>query len=122
MRKIEFKEKLKDLINEEIEKLSWDEKLGYIRQILVKSDKENNSYKKSNKGKAWSNEELRLVLNTAPTKDNIMMLAKVFHRGCGSVEQIFKWAATPQIKINKTHADNKFIKQIKKVVKEIGLI
>ena len=100
MKKTEFKRQLKELINQEIEGLSWDEKLAYIRQILVEVDKEYNHHDQSNKGKPWSDAELRLVLITAPTKENIIMLAKAFRRGYGSIEQIFRWAAEDQKIIN----------------------
>jgi len=120
MKKTEFKRQLKELISQEIEGLSWDEKLAYIRQILVEVDKEYNQYNQSNKGKPWSDDELRLVLSTTPTKENIMMLAKAFCRGYGSIEQIFRWAAEDQKIINEKRPDDKFIKQIKRIAKEIG--
>ncbi len=120
MKKIEFKKQLKDLMLQEIEELNWEEKLEYIRQILVEINKEYAKYDQSKKGKPWSDNELRLVLRTAPTKENIILLAKAFHRGYGSIEQIFRWAAEDQRVINEKRPDDKFIKQIKKIAKEVG--
>ena len=48
------------------------------------------------------------------------MLAKAFRRGYGSIEQIFRWAAEDEKIINEKRPDDKFIKQIKKIAKEVG--
>ena len=120
MKKAEFKKQLKELIEQEIDNLNWDEKLAYIKRILIEMDKEYNLHNQYNKGKPWSDNELRLILTTAPIRENIIILAKAFGRGYGSVEQIFRWASEDQKTINKKRPNDKFIKQIKKIAKEVG--
>lgn len=119
MKKSEFKEKIDELINTNVEGLTQDEKFSMVRQRIIEFEK-NTTYDSSNKGKPWSDEELRVILKTSPTKENCMLLARAFRRGYGSIEQIFRWAAEDQTTINQTRPDDAFIKQIKRIAKEIG--
>ena len=76
-----------------------------------------------NKGKPWADEELQLLFLHAPTKENVVRFAKLFQRSSGSIEQIYRWAATPQIQIMRVgRADNAFVQQIKRVAKESGWV
>jgi hypothetical protein len=119
MNKSEFKKEVDELINSNVEGLSFDEKISLIRQRIIEIEK-NSDFDSSNKGNSWTDEELRLVLKTAPTKENCLMLARTFRRGYGSIEQIFRWAAEDQATINKNRPDDSFIKQIKRIAKEVG--
>lgn len=48
----------------------------------------------SNKGCKWSDEELKIILSDAPTKENCIKYARLFKRGYGSIEQIYRWSVT----------------------------
>ena len=74
----------------------------------------------SNKGKPWTDDELRVILKVAPTKENALLFAKAFKRGFGSIEQIFRWAAEDQSAIDQKRPEDSFIKQIKRIAKEVG--
>lgn len=75
----------------------------------------------SNKRKPWSDQELRTILLDAPTRENCVKYAKLFHRGYGATEQIYRWAATSHREIREGgRADDAFIQQIKRVAREIG--
>lgn len=74
----------------------------------------------SNSGKSWTNDELFIILSDAPTKVNCLKHAQAFKRGYGSIEQIYRWAATPQKVINESRPDDSFIAQIKRVAKLVG--
>lgn len=56
----------------------------------------------------------------AATKSNCIKYAKIFKRGYGSIEQIYRWASTPNKDLSEERKEDSFIKQIKKVAKEIG--
>ena len=89
---------------------------NYIFDLKCQED-----FDKSNKGKAWSDDELRVILSFAPTKQNCLLLAKAFKRGYGSIEQIFRWATTDMKKIQASERkDNAFVLQIKRIYKEMG--
>lgn len=78
-------------------------------------------FDQSNKGKPWTDDELKVVLSFAPTKQNCLLLAKAFKRGYGSIEQIFRWATTDLKTINESERkDDSFVKQIKRIYKEMG--
>ena len=87
--------------------------------VFEKSQKEN--WDQSNKGKPWTDDELKVVLSFAPTKENCLLLAKAFKRGYGSIEQIFRWAATDTKTIKQgDRKEHSFILQIKRIYKELG--
>lgn len=79
-------------------------------------------FDQSNKGKPWTDDELKVVLSFAPTKQNCLLLAKAFKRGYGSsIEQIFRWATTDMRKINESERkDDAFVQQIKRIYREMG--
>jgi hypothetical protein len=60
-----------------------------------------------------------LVLRTAPTVDNCMLLGRTFRRGYGSIEQIFRWAAERST-IDKKRPNHAFVQQIKRIAIEVG--
>lgn len=81
----------------------------------------NENWDQSNKGKPWTDDELKVILSFAPTKENCLLLARAFKRGYGSIEQIFRWATTDSTTIkNSVRKDDAFIAQIKRIYKELG--
>jgi len=72
------------------------------------------------RGQPWSDDALRVVLQMAPTHENIVRLARAFGRGVGAIEQIYRWAATPDKVVNQKRPDDAFIGQIKRISKEVG--
>ena len=120
MTKKDLRERIGQLLEENISGLStWEEKISYVRQVLVELDKEH-GYDESNKGKSWTDDELRLILQLPPTKENIMKLARAFKRGYGSIEQIYRWAAEDKKTIQQKRPNDAFIQQIKRIATEVG--
>ncbi|MEI3613144.1 hypothetical protein [Pseudogracilibacillus sp. SO30301A] len=120
MKKNEFKDEIFKLLDSKVEELDLNEKLKLVRAYLIEKEKDA-EYDDSNKGKEWSDDELRIVLSFSPTNANCLFLAKAFKRGYGSIEQIFRWASTSDKVINdKGRTNDKFIQQIKRIAREIG--
>lgn len=86
---------------------------------MVEREKEL-GWDESNKGGSWTDDEIRVVLSESPTQENCVKFAKAFNRGYGSVEQIYRWAATSDKEVKRKRPDDKFIAQIKRVAKQIG--
>ncbi len=105
---------------EALDKLSVENKTKNIKDYVFENEK-NKNYDQSNKGKPWTDDELRVVLSFAPTKENCLLLARAFKRGYGSIEQIFRWATTDLKTIkNSDRKDDAFILQVKRIYKELG--
>ena len=122
MKRREFKEELFSLLEVSIDGMNFEEKMRYIEKLLIDFEKENEDKRDTgNKGKPWTDEELKIILSDAPTSKNCMKYAKIFRRGYGSIEQIFRWAATTQKDVDKKRPEDKFISQVKRVAKELGL-
>ena len=120
MTKKDFSKRIGQLLEKDISGLStWEEKISYVRQVLIELDKEH-GYDKSNKGKSWIDDELRLILQLPPTKENILKLARAFKRGYGSIEQIYRWAAEDKKTIQQKRPNDAFIQQIKRIATEVG--
>ena len=120
MTKTEFKEAVRDLLSQSMSGFpSWEARLSYLRQVAVELDKDQ-SHDESNKGSSWADDELRLVLQLPPTRENMMKLARAFKRGYGSIEQIYRWAAEDARSIQQKRPDDAFIQQIKRIASEIG--
>lgn len=78
-------------------------------------------WEQNRRGKPWSDDELRIVLSDAPTKENCLKHARGFGRGYGAIEQIYRWAATDDKRIaQKGRAEDTFVQQIKRVAKQLG--
>ncbi|MBE5744885.1 MAG: hypothetical protein E7355_01975 [Clostridiales bacterium] len=96
------------------------EQKKWVEDWLFEKEK-NGDWDQSNKGKSWTDEELKVVLSFAPTKENCLLLAKAFKRGYGSIEQIFRWATTDMQTIkNSDRKDDAFVLQVKRIYKEMG--
>ena len=108
-----------DFINV-IESLDVENKELSLKKYLFEKEK-TKGYDQSNRGKPWSDYELKVVLSFAPTRENCLLLAKAFKRGYGSIEQIFRWATTDLKTIKKLdRKEDAFIQQIKRIYKEMG--
>lgn len=118
MTKQNFRKAVDDLLNQNVAGLSWDEKLALLRQRIVELEKKRNT-RPEKKGKPWTDDELRLVLMTAPTTENCILLARTFQRGYGSIEQIFRWTAERRT-IAKKRPNDSFLKRIQRIAKEVG--
>jgi hypothetical protein len=77
-----------------------------------------------NYGKPYTDDALMHILSTAPLSKNAEWLAQLYGRNPGAILQIWAWAAVPVSKIkqkeSKSHYDNKFFKQIKRVARLLG--
>lgn len=122
MKRKEFKKNLFLALDKDIDGFSYDEKMILVHNLLVDYEKENESLRDiSNKGEKWADEELKIILSDAPTKENCVKYAKLFKRGYGSIEQIYRWAVTPKKEMSDERKEDSFIQQIKKVAKELGI-
>ena len=122
MKKKEFKEKLFAALSCDIDNLSFDEKMNVVSNLLIEFEKENEDKRDiSKKGQKWADEELKIILSDAPTKANCVKYARIFKRGYGSIEQIYRWSTTAKIDMTDERKEDSFIIQIKRVAKELGL-
>ncbi len=119
MTKTGFRDRFRSLLIEEVADLSLDEKLAIVKQCCIDAQ-ESAGFDEGNKGNSWTDEELQVVLQHAPTKENCMLLARAFRRGYGSIEQIFRWAATTDDEVAAKRPDDVFIQQIKRVGRLVG--
>ncbi len=121
MKRKEFKEEIFELLRKDIDSTSYVEKMNLVIDMIIEFEKDNENLRDtSNKGKSWTDEELKIILSDAPTKLNCLKYAKLFKRGYGSIEQIYRWATTPRSKMSNERKEDSFISQIKKVSKELG--
>lgn len=122
MKRKEFKELFFASLDNEVDDMSYDEKMILVHNLLVDYEKENESRRDtSNKGEKWTDEELKIILSDALSKENCVKYAKLFKRGYGSIEQIYRWSTTPKTDMSEDRKEDSFIMQIKKVAKELGL-
>jgi len=122
MKRKEFKEKLFLALDEDVDGISYDEKMMLVHSLLVEYEKENEEKRDTtNKGEKWTDEELKIILMDAPTKENCVKYAKLFKRGYGSIEQIYRWSVTAWTDMDDERKEHSFVQQIKKVAKEIGI-
>jgi hypothetical protein len=119
MNKREFKQAVKDLLSSAVSDLTLDERIALLRRAVVEIESES-PFDESNKGKPWTDAELRTILRAAPTLENCVAFAKTFRRGFGSIEQIYRWAAEDQDSVDLKRPDDKFVAQIKRVAREVG--
>lgn len=118
MKKKEFKEKLFAALSCDIDNLSFDEKMNVVSNLLIEFEKENEDKRDiSKKGQKWADEELKIILSDAPTKANCVKYARIFKRGYGSIEQIYRWSTTAKTDMTDERKEDSFIIQIKRVQK-----
>ena len=60
MKRKEFKEKLFDALQSDVDNMSYDEKMSLVNNLLIDFEKENEYLRDtSNKGQKWKDEELK---------------------------------------------------------------
>ena len=82
MTKTEYRDAVRALLAAQVAELSLDDKLAIIQQSCIDAQ-ESSGFDEGNKGKSWTDEELRVVLQHAPTKENCILLAG---GGCGTLK------------------------------------
>lgn len=94
-----------------------------IRRIFTEAIREQEmkqGWNESSKGEPWTDDQLRLVLSAAPTKENCLKHARALGRGFGSIEQVYRWALSTDEAIKTKRPDDAFVAQIKRVAKQLG--
>lgn len=122
MKRKKFKENLFSVLDSNVDNMSYTEKMDLVKNLIIEYEKDNEHLRDiSNKGQKWTDEELKIILSDAPTKENCVKYAKLFKRGYGSIEQIYRWSTTAKTDMDDKRREDAFIKQIKRIVKELGL-
>ena len=122
MKRKDFKESLYDALDNEVDGMSYDEKMTLAHSLLVDYEKDNDEKRDiSNKGCKWTDEELKIILSDAPTKENCIKYARLFKRGYGSIEQIYRWSVTTTKEMSEERKNDSFIIQVKRIAKELGI-
>lgn len=121
MKKTEFKARLFELWDIKIDDVSYKDKMKLIERYFIEFQiKHDEQRDRPNKGDSWTDEELRVVLMDAPTKSNCIKYAKIFGRGYGSIEQIYRWASTDDRTVKEKRPDDAFVAHVKQIAKELG--
>ena len=113
MNKSQFKDKIKELIAINVANAGIDEKIAIAKKAIMELEKEQ-KWNTTNSGNSWTDDELRLVLSHPPTQENMILLAKAFKRGYGSIEQIFRWAGQSEKRIEEERGDDAFTQSLQK--------
>lgn len=122
MKRKEFKENLFAALDNDVDGISYDEKMNLVHNLLVDYEKENEVKRDvTKKGEKWTDEELKIILADAPTKENCVKYARLFKRGYGSIEQIYRWSVTPKKDMTDERKEDSFVQQVKRVAKELGI-
>ena len=122
MKRKEFKENLFAALDNDIDGISYDEKMILVHNLLVDYEKENEVKRDvTKKGEKWTDEVLKIILADAPTKENCVKYARLFKRGYGSIEQIYRWSVTPKKDMTDERKEDSFVQQVKRVAKELGI-
>lgn len=121
MKKTEFKARLFELWDIKIDDVSYEDKMKLIERYFIEFQiKHDEQRDRPKKGDSWTDEELRVVLMDAPTKSNCIKYAKIFGRGYGSIEQIYRWASTDDRTVKEKRPDDAFVAHVKQIAKELG--
>jgi len=94
-----------------------------IRRVFEEAMREwemERGWDESKSRQSWTDDELRVVLSDSPTTENCLKHARAFKRGYGSIEQIYRWAASTRREVKAKRPDDAFIKQIQRVAKRLG--
>lgn len=122
MKKREYKDLLYRAFDEDVDGFEYLEKINLITEILIDYQKDNEDKRDtSNKGGKWTDDELKIILSDAPSKQNCVKYARLFKRGYGSIEQIYRLSTTQNQELSERRKHDSFIQQIKRVAKELGL-
>lgn len=122
MTKKEYKNQLYNVFDLEVDNLGYIDRMNLINKFLLEYQRDNEDKRDtSNKGAKWTDEQLKIILSDAPSKQNCMKYAILFKRGYGSIEQIYRWSTTQDQELSERRKEDAFIQQIKRVAKELGL-
>lgn len=122
MKRKEFKENLFAALDNDVDGISYDEKMILVHNLLVDYEKENEVKRDvTKKGEKWTDEELKIILADAPTKENCVKYARLFKRGYGSIEQIYRWSVTPKKDMTDERKEDSFVQQVKRIARELGI-
>ena len=72
--------------------------------------------------RSYTDEELKDILSFSPTRNNLKMLAEKYGRSEEAIYEICCWANTTTRSLIKRKRWNGFVKQIKRIATEIGLL
>ena len=121
MKRSEFKSEFFCLLDQPIDGASLEEKIALTEKYFIEYQrKHDDERERPNTGKPWKDAELRAILQSAPTVKNCLKYAKLFGRGYGSIEEIYRWAATTDKEVQEKRAEDTFGAQVKRIAKEIG--
>ncbi len=121
MRKSDFRESLFRVLDQTVEGTSFEERMELAEKYVLEYQKKHDTERECpNFGKPWSDRDLRVILQSAPTMENCLRYAKLFGRGYGSIELIYRWASTADKDIPEDKAGDVFIAHIKRIAKEVG--
>lgn len=121
MTKTEYKALLFQSLDCEVDGLTYEERMQLSETYLVEYQiKQEDRRERPNRRKPWTDEELRVVLMDAPTKRNCIKYAKIFSRGYGSIEEIYRWASTDDKTVQEKRPNDVFMGRVKKIAKELG--
>lgn len=121
MKKSEFQQSLILAFDQPVDGMSFEERMELIEKCFSEYQKKNDKKReRPSYGKPWSDRDLRIVLQSAPTVENCLRYAKLFGRGCGSIELIYRWASTADQDIPEDKSDDVFIAHVKRIAKEVG--
>ncbi|WP_185095206.1 hypothetical protein [Truepera radiovictrix] len=95
------------LLNSDVAGLSPSEKGALARKALFEYER-SIEHPEDNNHKPWTDDELRVILSTAPTRENTLKLTRAFRRGYGSIEQTFRWAGQSDSHIASVRPDDAF--------------
>lgn len=71
MKKQDYKLEIYKLLDLELDDSSLDTKIQFVKKVLIDYQKDHeDQYDVSNKGKPWTDEQLKIILSDAPTKEN----------------------------------------------------
>jgi hypothetical protein len=114
----ELRDAVRALLNQPSDEMSPEQKCATVRLEMVDFLRKQ-EFPEPNKGKPWTDDQLRVVLSYAPTEENTILLARAFGRGYGSIKQIFRWAGQSERRIEEERGDDAFIQQVRRIRKEI---
>lgn len=121
MKKTEFKSQLFELFSTPVDHTSYEERMALIEKYFVEYQiKADTQRDPSNWGQSWKDEELRVILSNAPTKSNCIKFSRIFGRGYGSIEQIYRWASTDDKTVREKRPNDAFVAHVKQIAKEVG--
>lgn len=121
MKKSEWKAALFEVLSMPVDGASHDAKMRLLEKYVTEyQQKCDEKREKPNYRRPWTDDELRIVLQDAPTASSCAKYARIFGRGYGSIEQIYRWASTSDKEVKRKRPNDAFVAHIKRIAKELG--